>query len=57
MWVLIGAAKHVAEYGVLYDRHFKMVLHLRALISSKGRWEQFWVRINQAGLIGLAEIC
>lgn len=34
-----------------------MVLHLRALISTKGRWEQFWERINQAGLIGLTEIC
>jgi hypothetical protein len=33
-----------------------MVLRLRALISTKGRWEQFWERINQAGIIGLAEI-
>ncbi|HAT8179156.1 TPA: ISKra4 family transposase [Legionella pneumophila] len=34
-----------------------MILHLRALISTKARWEQFWERINQAGLTGLAEIC
>lgn len=33
-----------------------MVLCLRALISTKGRWEQFWDRINQAGLVGLAEV-
>jgi hypothetical protein len=39
------------------NQGISMVLHLRALISTKGRWEQFWVRINQAGLIGLAEIC
>ncbi|QRN03474.1 ISKra4 family transposase [Legionella sp. MW5194] len=39
------------------NQGISMVLHLRALISTKGRWEQFWERINQAGLIGLAEIC
>ena len=39
------------------NQGISMVLHLRALISTKGRWEQFWDRINQAGLIGLAEIC
>jgi hypothetical protein len=33
-----------------------LVLCLRALVYTKGRWEQFWERINQAGLIGLAEI-
>ncbi len=33
-----------------------MVLQLRALVCTKGRWNQFWDRINQVGLIGLAEI-
>ena len=33
-----------------------LVFCLRALVYTKGRWEQFWERINQAGLIGLAEI-
>ena len=33
-----------------------MVLRLRALLCTKGRWEQFWDRINQAGLVGLADI-
>ena len=36
------------------DRGVAMVLRLRALVSTKGRWEQFWDRINQAGLMGLA---
>lgn len=39
------------------NQDISMVLHLSALISTKGRWEQFWERINQAGLIGQAEIC
>lgn len=39
------------------NQGISMVLHLRALISTKGRWEQFGERIHQAGLIGLAEIC
>lgn len=34
-----------------------MVLRLRALLCTKGRWEQFWERINQSGLMGLAEVC
>ncbi|CAM3521122.1 Uncharacterised protein [Legionella oakridgensis] len=38
------------------NQGISMVLHLRALISTKGRWEQFGERIHQAGLIGLAEI-
>ncbi|BCA94903.1 hypothetical protein TUM19329_12640 [Legionella antarctica] len=33
-----------------------MVLRLRALMSTKGRWKQFWDRINQAGLVGLAQL-
>ena len=33
-----------------------MVLCLRALICTKSRWEQFWNRINQVGLVGLANI-
>jgi len=39
------------------NQGISMVLRLRALISTKGRWEQFWERINQSGLIGLAELC
>lgn len=38
------------------NRGIAMVLRLRALISTKGRWEQFWERINQAGLVGLGNI-
>ena len=38
------------------NQGISMVLYLRALIATKGRWEEFWERINQAGLIGLAEI-
>ena len=33
-----------------------MVLCLRALICTKSRWDQFWNRINQVGLVGLANI-
>ncbi|OHE78921.1 MAG: hypothetical protein A3F67_07740 [Verrucomicrobia bacterium RIFCSPHIGHO2_12_FULL_41_10] len=33
-----------------------MVLCLRALIYTKSRWDQFWDRINQVGLVGLANI-
>jgi hypothetical protein len=35
------------------ERGIAMVLRLRALICTKGRWEQFWERIDQAGLMGL----
>lgn len=38
------------------DRGVAMVLRLRALVSTKGRWEQFWDRINQAGLMGLGNL-
>src|SRR3990167_457303 len=33
-----------------------MVLRIRALLITKGRWEQFWERINQVGMVGLASI-
>lgn len=38
------------------DKGAALVLRLRALICTKGSWEQFWERINQAGLSGLADI-
>ncbi|KTC92676.1 Uncharacterised protein [Legionella cincinnatiensis] len=38
------------------NKGITMVLRLRALISTKGRWDHFWNRINQMGFIGLAEI-
>lgn len=33
-----------------------MVLRLRALLCTQGRWEQFWDRINQTGLTQFADI-
>lgn len=38
------------------DKGAALVLRLRALVCTKGCWEQFWDRINQAGLSGLADI-
>lgn len=38
------------------DKGAALVLRLRALVCTKGYWEQFWERINQAGLSGLADI-
>ena len=38
------------------NKGMTMVLGLRALLCTKGRWDQFWDRINQAGLVGLAEL-
>jgi hypothetical protein len=35
------------------NRGVTMVLRLRELISSEGRWEQFWDRFNQVGLMGM----
>lgn len=50
--------QRLCQSGMMWkNQGISMVLHLRALISTKGRWEQFWERINQAGLTGLAEIC
>lgn len=38
------------------NRGITMVLRLRALICTKGRWQQFWDRINQAGIVGLGHL-
>ena len=38
------------------DKGASLVLRLRALVCTKGCWEQFWERINQAGLVGLGDI-
>ena len=38
------------------DKGAALVLRLCALVCTKGSWEQFWERINQAGLSGLADI-
>ena len=38
------------------DKGASLVLRLRALVCTKGYWEQFWERINQAGLVGLGDI-
>jgi len=38
------------------DKGAALVLRLRALVCTKGCWEQFWERINQAGLSGLSDI-
>lgn len=38
------------------EKGARLVLCLRALVCTKGRFEQFWERINLTGLAGLAEI-
>ena len=38
------------------DKGAALVLRLRALVCTKGCWDQFWDRINQAGLAGLSNI-
>jgi hypothetical protein len=31
------------------DKGAKVILSLRALVQSKGRWQQFWDKIDQYG--------
>lgn len=38
------------------EKGIGIVLRLRALVCTKGRWEQFWDRINLTGISGLAEL-
>ena len=38
------------------NRGIAMVLRLRALLCTQGRWEQFWERINQVGFMGLESV-
>lgn len=38
------------------EKGARLVLCLRALVCTPGRFEQFWERINLAGIVGLAEI-
>jgi hypothetical protein len=34
------------------DQGAKVILSLRALVQSKGRWQQFWDKIDQYGSHG-----
>lgn len=36
------------------DQGMKIVLSLRTLVKTKGRWEQFWDKLNQFGLPAMA---
>lgn len=49
--------QRICQSGMKWkNKGITMVLRLRALISTKGRWEQFWGRVNQVEFIGLAEL-
>ncbi|PKM37911.1 MAG: hypothetical protein CVV06_03385 [Gammaproteobacteria bacterium HGW-Gammaproteobacteria-10] len=38
-----------APYTWLKDKGAKVILSLRALVQPKGRWQQFWDKIDQYG--------
>ena len=44
---LCGSGMHWKDKGA------KVILSLRALVQSKGRWQQFWGKIDQYG----AQVC
>jgi len=38
------------------QKGIKMILSLRALVKTKGRWKEFWEKINLSGIPKLEEI-
>jgi hypothetical protein len=51
----VGHKKHARPTGLCgsgmrwKDQGAKVILSLRALVQSKGRWQQFWDKIDQYG--------
>ncbi len=46
--------QHLCGSGIRWkDKVAKVILSLRALVQSKGRWQQFWGNIEQYG----AQVC
>lgn len=47
---VLGLQSYAQLGEVCGDKGARVILSLRALVHSTGRWEQFWQKVNQFGL-------